>query len=192
MIKIFENLDLQDFDGEIWKVIKDFPDYSVSNLGRVKSFKKYRRTNENILKQHKNYKYFFIVLQKNRKDKYKKVHILVYETFNDYKLKSDECVHHIDFTKENNCLENLIVMSKKEHNLLHNKGENNPNFGKHHSKETKIKIGKNNPNKLTNQKITNIKIDIEKENLTQVEIAKKHGVCQMTVSNIKNGKILIN
>lgn len=35
-MEIYENLDLQDLDGETWKTIEDFPDYSVSNFGRVK------------------------------------------------------------------------------------------------------------------------------------------------------------
>jgi len=189
MIEIFNNLNLKDLDGEIWKIIKDFPYYKISNFGRVKSYKNYHGTNENILKQRKNGKYFFVVLRKNGKDKYKKVHILEFETFNDYKLKSDECVHHIDFIKENNYLENLMMMSKKEHNILHNKGENNPNFGKHHSEESKKKISENNPNRLSNQKIIDIQTDIEKGDLTQVKMAKKYEVSQMTISNIKNGKI---
>ncbi len=189
MIEIFNNLNLKDLDGETWKIIKDFPDYKVSNFGRVKSYKKYHGTNKNILKQRKNGKYFFVVLRKNGKDKYKKVHILEFETFNDYKLKNDECVHHTDFVKENNYLGNLVMMFKKEHNILHNKGERNPNFGKHHSEESKKKISENNPNRLSNQKIIYIQSDIKKGNLTQVKIAEKHGVCQMTVSNIKNGKI---
>jgi hypothetical protein len=37
-VEIYKNLDVNDLDGEVWKVIEDFPDYSVSNLGRVKRF----------------------------------------------------------------------------------------------------------------------------------------------------------
>jgi len=58
------------------------------------------------------------------------------ESFCDYKLQNDECVHHKDFTKINR-LDNLQLMIKKEHNKLHNSGENHPVFGKHHSEKLK-------------------------------------------------------
>jgi len=47
----WKNLNLKNLDGEIWKIIKDFPDYMVSNFGRVKSFKIYKEGK--ILKQNK-------------------------------------------------------------------------------------------------------------------------------------------
>lgn len=39
--------------------------------------------------------------------------------------------HHIDFNHDNNDPENLIFLSKHEHDSLHNKGELNPMYGKH-------------------------------------------------------------
>lgn len=198
-MKIYENLDINDLDEEVWKVVENFTDYWISNLGRVKSFIKWHGTEIRILKQNKNSTgYFCVNLWKNGKKKTKKVHILVYETFHDYKLKVNECVHHDkDWCKENNNFDNLIMMTKKEHRRLHMIGENNSMFGNHFlkSKETKIKIseslkGDKNPNfKLTNQKRTDIETDIEKRIYTQTEIAKKHGVSQVTISNIKLKKI---
>ena len=38
----------------------------------------------------------------------------------------------------------LIFMKGYEHRLLHNKGENNPMFGKHHSEETRRKMSEAN------------------------------------------------
>ena len=38
-MEIYKNLDLNNLDDEIWKEVKDFEDYSVSNFGRIKSFK---------------------------------------------------------------------------------------------------------------------------------------------------------
>lgn len=150
-MKIFKNLDLKDLESEIWKTIEDFPDYQVSNLGRVKSLK-FRK--ERVLKQQKRGKYLFVILCKN--GEYKKyIHRLIFETFNNYKLKSDEDVHHIDEEPENNIFENLVVMPKSEHHSFHNKGERHPFFGKHHSEESKKKMseklkgkfsGENNPN----------------------------------------------
>jgi hypothetical protein len=64
-VKIYENLDLQNLDGEIWKIIEEYPDYRVSNFGRVKSFKNCRGTNERILKQNEYGGYFCVYLCKN-------------------------------------------------------------------------------------------------------------------------------
>lgn len=86
MSEVWENLDLQDLDGEIWKDILDYEgDYQVSNVGRVKSFK-YDKINGRILKQIKYGDYFRIGLLKNGKYKSKQVHRLIYETFKE-KLK---------------------------------------------------------------------------------------------------------
>lgn len=162
--------------------MEDYNRLSSSNLGRIKSFKKYRGINERILKQRKNNNgYFKVGLSKNGQVKTKFVHTLVFETFSDYKLKDDECVHHIDFIQENNYFETLEVMSKKEHIKLHMGGENNTNFGRFGEKSLN--------HKLTGQENINIKSDIEKGNLTQIEIAKKYGVSQATISYIKTGKI---
>jgi hypothetical protein len=79
------------------------------------------------------------------------------------------------------------------------KGENNPNYGKHPSEGIKEKMSKNRKGKciggnhtnfkMTNQKIIDIQSDIEKGDLNQRKIAKKHGVCQTMVSKIKTGKL---
>ncbi len=203
-MKIYENLDLQDLENEIWKIIENYPDYKISNLGRIKSFKKWHGTNERILKQCKNdidieSGYFQVNLYKDGKSKPKLIHILEFENFNNYKLKENECVHHIDLNPENNNLNNFQLKTKSEHNSLHNKGK--IFSGEHRKKisetrKKKFKSGEfnhkkeNNPNfKIINQRIIDIKSDIEKEILTQRHMAKKHGVSQITISRIKTGKI---
>ena len=209
-MKIFENLELQDLDGEVWKDILGYEGlYQVSNYGRIKSFIKYRGTDERILKQIKmNTGYFCINLSKNIISKPKQVHRLVFETFIG-KIPENYDVHHVNEDKENNNLYNFKLMSEKEHRSLHKKGENNPLFGKHHSIKTKMKMskprseetkmkmskskkGENNPNfKISNQKIIDIQIDIESGDYAQTEMAKKHGVGQTTISRIKNNKLTI-
>jgi predicted XRE-type DNA-binding protein len=58
-----------------------------------------------------------------------------------------------------------------------------------HSKEIRKKIGENNPNsKKIKQKIFDIKIDIEKKELSQIKIAKKYGFSRSTIQKIKYGK----
>ncbi len=47
---------------EEWKYIENYPDYQVSNLGRVKSFKKWRGVNERILKPRKNKQGYLYIL----------------------------------------------------------------------------------------------------------------------------------
>jgi hypothetical protein len=53
---------------EIWKDIEGFPDYQVSNLGRVKSFKCGK---EKILNGSKQKGYMFVVLSENKMVKHK-------------------------------------------------------------------------------------------------------------------------
>ena len=38
-INCARNLSLEDFPNEVWKEITNYPDYLVSNLGRIKSLK---------------------------------------------------------------------------------------------------------------------------------------------------------
>jgi len=161
-MEIYENLDLNDLENETWKEICGYNgDYFVSNLGRIKSFKRCKEGK--ILTPVKDtHGYFQIGLSKNGKKKHKLIHTLIYETFNNYKLKKNECVHHIDENEINNILENFELMTKKEHTGLHHKnktisektrklmsenhvdvkGEKNPMYGKHQSEESKNKISK--------------------------------------------------
>jgi hypothetical protein len=134
-MKIYENLDLNDLENEIWKDILDYKgDYQVSSVGRIKSFKRYKYGK--ILKQNKRGDYFQIDLCKNGECKHKYIHILVFETHNSYKLNSGECVHHKDENTENNKYDNLETKPKSKHMSDHH-------IGKHHSEKTRNKISKN-------------------------------------------------
>lgn len=182
---------------EVWKVIDDFPDYQISNLGKVKRVIPDRWNHKlKILNQSKNKNHYFINLWKNGKKKQKQIHILVYETFNNYKLKNNECVHHIDENPENNILKNLKLMTKYNHNVFHNKNEKNPNYGKHCSDKTKNKIGLSNRGRNSEleewqvkavYQISNSPI-IKRLKITQKEIGDIFGINKDTVYNIKNRK----
>jgi hypothetical protein len=225
-MKIYENLNINDLNGEIWKVVEEYPEYQVSNFGRVKSFIKWNGTNKRIMKQQKRGKYFQVDLWKNGKRKIKKVHRLVFENFIE-KLEEGYDAHHINGDEKDNFVENLESKEHREHTIDHHKGthyseetkkkisetrkekfkngelnfkgEKHPLFGRHHSEKTrklmsKSKKGENHPNfgkGIPNQKIIDIHTDIEKKIYTQREIAKKHKVCQNTISRIKTGKIKI-
>jgi predicted XRE-type DNA-binding protein len=207
-MEIYKNLSVKSLENEIWKNIEEYQEYSVSNFGRAKSLK-FKK--ERMLKQQKRGDYFCIDLCKNGKYKSKQIHTLVFEAHNNYKLKDNECVHHINENKENNFFDNLQLKEKSDHNSFHSKGKNNPMFGKHHSEktketmsekhigkhhseETKLKIsekqkGESSPNhKLTEEQVIQIKLLLKEGILTQQEIADIFGVSQMTISRIKNEK----
>jgi len=111
---------------EIFKDVRNYKGiYQISNLGRVKSLKFGK---EKILKpRDNNCGYLYYSLYKNNKPETKYIHNLLFESFNDYKLKSIECIHHIDGNSLNNDLENnLQLMTKSEHAKIHSEGEKNP------------------------------------------------------------------
>ena len=107
---------------EIWKNIKDYPNYMVSNLGRVKSLGRWvnyknkgkRLKREKILKSSVDkIGYMYVGLYKNGKVKYFKVHRLVAEAFYGEIPKGMQ-VNHINEIKTDNRLENLNLMTPKE------------------------------------------------------------------------------
>ena len=144
---------------EIWKSLDflGYPDYMVSNIGRVKTLDKYVNSSygskqlrkERILKLDKTkFGYLRINLQQNGKGRKFYVHRLIASAF----LKNNNnlpYINHKDENKENNHVSNLEWVTQKE-NINYGtrnkrasekmKGENNPMFGKHHTEETKQKI----------------------------------------------------
>lgn len=89
---------------EQWKTIFDYPDYEVSNLGRVRSLKfgKEKLLNPGINK----YGYINVNLCKNGEAKNHKVHRLVAQAFIPNPNNYPE-VNHKDENKQNNCVDNL-------------------------------------------------------------------------------------
>ena len=138
---------------EVWKPIKGFSMYEVSNHGRV-----YSHYNNMILKQNTFSEYCHVVLYKNKKWYESSVHRLVAKSFipNSNNLPQ---VNHIDGDKTNNNVENLEWVTPSE-NGKHAyklglskpiKGEDHYLYDKKHSKETlrrmsEVKQGNKNPN----------------------------------------------
>lgn len=108
---------------EEWKKIKDFPDYEVSNLGRIRSVDRYkpyahglRLVKGQILKPRPNVKrggYMYIVLSKQSHHYGFKVHRLVAEAFIPNPEHKPQ-VNHIDCDVANNKSDNLEWVTPKE------------------------------------------------------------------------------
>lgn len=108
---------------EEWKVIEDFPEYEVSNQGRVRSLKTERLLTPKL--QSKGY--LRVNLYKEKKAYSHLVHRLVAKAF----LNSDDKIEidHIDKNKENNHLTNLRWATRAEQNI--NRDYNNQSGHRH-------------------------------------------------------------
>lgn len=93
----------EDLNRSVWSVRK-----SIQQLNIKKGWT-YRRVDKDG--------YIEIVLGSSIKEK---EHRLVYSEFLGRKLGFKEYIHHIDFNKQNNDIENLILLSPSLHNSLHN------------------------------------------------------------------------
>ena len=117
---------------EIWKEVKGYEDYEVSNLGRVKSLaRKIYRTNgttqtykERILNLCVNScGYLTVNISNNLKKKNKKIHQLVAVAFLNHKPCGHKLVvDHIDNNPLNNKLGNLQIITTRENSSKDRKG----------------------------------------------------------------------
>lgn len=122
---------------EIFKKIKGFPNYYVSNLGNVK-------LNERILKPYSNQKggkgYLLLTIYNyNDKQNYKRyIHRLVAQVFIP-NPENKPCVNHRDGNKKNNNVNNLEWATYSE-NMYHAVKNNLTNFpkGKNHKLSKKV------------------------------------------------------
>ena len=107
---------------EIWKVIPEFEDYQISNLGRIKSLsrprfngKGYYLNKEKIMMPTINtHGYLCICIQKNRKRYDFRVHQLVMIAFENHVIdKHVMVIDHINGIKTDNRLENLRIVTNR-------------------------------------------------------------------------------
>lgn len=114
-----ENLN---FENEEWRDIPNYEGYQVSNLGRVKSLKRFRKgkngslvpINEKIKKSVISRNgYYRVILWKESIGKWHQMHRLVWEAFNG-SIPEGLQVNHINEIKSDNRLENLNLMTPKE------------------------------------------------------------------------------
>jgi predicted XRE-type DNA-binding protein len=164
---------------EKWKVISDFPDYAVSNIGRVK-----RVTDSNnrkagfVLKpSFWNNRYASAILYKDKKYYAKSIHSLVLTAFVCERPTLKHHCNHINGNKRDNRLENLEWVTPRENNL--------------HAVRTglrKDEIGENNMNKkLKKCEVWLIK-KLLHHKISQYTIAKMFNVTRPNITSINCGK----
>ena len=104
---------------EQWKPIQEFNgEYEVSNLGRVRSMKRYYGMVGRIMPQTIQRKgYYAVTFHMNNKAYFRKVHRLVIEAFTP-NPDNLPCINHIDGNKLNNHVSNLEWCTYQE-NMQH-------------------------------------------------------------------------
>lgn len=109
---------------EEWRPIEGFEGYEVSNLGRVRSWRKssrwgvFKRDTPFLLKAHKDGSgYYRIKIYRNKAPKSFSVHRLVAQAFCEKATSATE-VNHIDCNKTNNNASNLEWLTREE-NIKH-------------------------------------------------------------------------
>lgn len=159
---------------EIWKEVEGHKNYFISNLGRVKSTKRYpegRILKLNMTKQG----YYHIIFYDMENEKAKKVHRLVAEAFIPNPENKPQ-VNHIDGVKHNNVVTNLEWCTPRENQLhaidmnliTHVKGENHGRV------------------KLTEEQVIEILNNGKYD--TYTNIGKKYGVGRKTIELILKRK----
>lgn len=168
---------------EIWKDIEGYPNYMVSNLGRVKSLGRWingknkgkRWQEEKIMKQQL-FKcgYLYVCLWKERKMKYCRVHRLVAEAFipnpNNYPI-----INHKDENRQNNNVENLEWCDQKY----------NVNFGT--ATERRRKTNTNHPSYSKVVLQYDLNGNFIKEWPSTMEIERQLGFANTHISNCCKG-----
>lgn len=144
---------------EIWKTVVTpdgiYKNYMVSSLGRIKSLNYHGGRKEKILRPYNDgYGYLKIDIRENGVRKTYRIHRLVAYAFIPNIDQLPE-INHRDEDKHNNVVTNLEWCTR-EYNINYGSrtkraskarkgkycGKNSPNYGKHHSEETKKKMSK--------------------------------------------------
>lgn len=177
-MKIWQNLILDNLPGEIWKDIQGYENfYQVSNLGRIKSLKRFtktKRVSEKILRQSLRKTGYLQVKLCNKGSTYHPVvNRLVAEAFLE-KPNYKYVTNHINNIRDDNQLKNLELMSQSE-NIRYSYKQNRSN----QSGE------KNNNAKISEELVKKIRDYFSNnKHLSQKEIAKHFSLKREHVKDI--------
>lgn len=183
---------------EIWKKIKDFENYEVSNMGNIRNTNYHRqRKTKNIVQRDNGTGYMRVILSKNGKTYTLYVHRIVANEFCENKEKKN-VVNHKDGNRKNNASENLEWCSTKEnidhmYKVLGYKQskktidkKRKAMIGRVLSYETKIKISKSNKGKYSKRVLC---VELGKEFESATKASQWLGYKVNTVPKAcKNGK----
>jgi hypothetical protein len=129
---------------EKWVESIDFPNYEVSNTGKIRRSKNQRELKLTINSS----SYVVARIYYNKKKYTKSISKMVWEAFNGYKCT--EVIDHIDRNKSNNALSNLRCISSKENSSNRNIYRKNYQL----TDDMKREI----INKIKNDKVSTVKI----------------------------------
>ena len=164
----------QDSIAENFRLVNDFPDYRVSNWGRVQSFKTGQWVN---LKPTPNIRFHYLTLILRHKITVKRrpVHKLVAEAFLGPCPPGME-VCHWDGNKQNNKVSNLRYDTRKNNHADKKRHGTDPS-GMRHGRA-----------KLTDDQVREIR-RLRTEGVSQQDLARQFGVCRPLISYIEHRKI---
>jgi hypothetical protein len=170
-----ERIYLEDEINEVWKIVVGFPEYEVSNFGRIKRVSAATGTrigkfvNPWVTKN----KYLMVGLSQKSKVSYKLVHRLVAEAFVGGVKGMDVC--HNDGVRHNNKLSNLRVDTRKG------------NMSDVYKHDTHIRGERCGTNKYSESLIKQIKEEI-KSGAIVLQLSKKYKIPAPTLYGIARGK----
>lgn len=164
---------------EIWKPIKDFSKYEVSNKGRIRSFYKNRFMKPLILIPIKNgCNYYFVNLYFKGIRKTPTIHRLVIESFVGLPPVKDFVCNHKDGNKLNNNLSNLEWISRSDD------ANHAYRLGLRPARDTRGEKSSN--AKLKNNEVRKIK-QLLNQGILHKEIAEIFKVTRANISQISRG-----
>jgi hypothetical protein len=102
---------------EIWKDLLEHNNFQISNFGKIRNKENGKLKPLFIVNE-----YLTFQIWTNNKGRTFKVHTMVAKYFLESYEKGKD-IHHIDGNKLNNNSNNLIVLSKSDHTIIHNTGK---------------------------------------------------------------------
>lgn len=156
---------------EIWRDIKGYEGYyKISNYGQLYSYPR-RRTKGGYTYGTNSHYYLEFTLSKKGVKERKRMHILVYETFVGPVPKGYQ-IHHKNHIRTDNRLDNLELIEKRKHSILHN--------------SDRAEGAKNSLSKPVLQ--YTLEGEFVAEYPSTIEAARQTNICQQNISRCCTGK----